>query len=479
MSSGISLIKAGDGLVFVMRFMLGLLKAAMLLAFIAVMFEGAGYAQTARKFGNKPITVRLCPATCVAVNGHGFKPGGATKVYETRSGWARVSGYLDRAKLVTSFGSTITQKPALWVPVSQLASTGTPAPKKAAGKKKPATKAKPKPKRIDVVTRLARLRNVPLPTYRPNSTFQRSALVETQPTVVETPAEPIQPKPVEVVETKPVVVDSQPLQEKPAGDATSRALTWEELQAKLAAQAAQAKQQPVKSEAEQAAETERAKQAAREAAREAEARRQAEIAAKAREAKRLADLKEAEKAEAEKQARLKREAEAQRKAAEAKAAADKAAAAAKTATDKAAAEKAAAEAAKKDSSETVKFTPPKDTEQPKAEEKVAVALPPKKEEEPVPTYKSAEADPIVFGERPKKLTKRLLDKRLRKLPGPKSRVRKEAVIALRHYALGLLNSGECKGILKGGASAVPGMLYVACTDDPTYLRQFPLKEEQW
>ena len=96
-----------------------------------------------------------------------------------------------------------------------------------------------------------------------------------------------------------------------------------------------------------------------------------------------------------------------------------------------------------------------------------------------PEFKSANSEPISFGSRPKKLTKALLDKRLSKLPGSKSRVKKDVVISLRYYALGLLKSGECQGIAKGGASAVPGMLYVACSDDPTYLRQFPLKEESW
>ena len=89
------------------------------------------------------------------------------------------------------------------------------------------------------------------------------------------------------------------------------------------------------------------------------------------------------------------------------------------------------------------------------------------------------SEPIKLGARPKKMTKALRDKRLSKLPGTKSGVRLEAVIALRHYALALLNNGECKGIAGGGPSAVPGMLYVTCTEDPTYLRQFPMKEETW
>ena len=461
-----------------MRFMLGLLKAAMLLAFATVMFDGAGYAQTARKFGNKAITVRLCPATCVAVNGHGFKPGGATNVFETRAGWARVSAYLDRAKLVTSFGNSITKKPALWVPVSQLASTAAPKKKTAETKKTAAKKTRPR-------GRLASLRSIPLPKFRPNSVFQRTETVETQTPEVTQPVET--PTPVETAETKPVVIDSTPLEETGARVTARRTLTWEELQAKLAEQAAATRKKPSRSEAEKAAEAERAKEAARRAAAEKEAARQkAEAAKKASEAKRIADLKAAEKAEAEKQARLKQEAAEKRKAEEAKAAAEKAKAeaAAKAAADKLAAEKLAA---KKEKPKTgVSFTPPKEPEKAKVEEKVAVVLPPTKPAEPKaepttpePTYSAATSQPIVFGERPKTLTKALRDKRLSKLPGRKSRVRKDVVIALRHYALGLLNSGECKGILKGGPSAVPGMLYVACTDDPTYLRQFPLKEETW
>ena len=89
------------------------------------------------------------------------------------------------------------------------------------------------------------------------------------------------------------------------------------------------------------------------------------------------------------------------------------------------------------------------------------------------------AAPVDFGARPKTLTKELQDSRLNKLPGGKSKVRREVVIALRHYALGLLKSGECSGIERGGASALPGMLYISCTDDPSYLRQFPVVEESW
>ena len=72
-----------------------------------------------------------------------------------------------------------------------------------------------------------------------------------------------------------------------------------------------------------------------------------------------------------------------------------------------------------------------------------------------------------------------MDKRLSKLPGRKSKMPREIVIALRHYGLGLLKNGECKGVARGGISANPGMIFIACTDDPTYLRQFPLEEQTW
>ena len=46
--------------------------------------------------------------------------------------------------------------------------------------------------------------------------------------------------------------------------------------------------------------------------------------------------------------------------------------------------------------------------------------------------------------------------------------------------LTLLVNGECSGIERGGRSAVQaGMLFVVCSDDPTYLHQFPLEEMSW
>lgn len=98
-----------------------------------------------------------------------------------------------------------------------------------------------------------------------------------------------------------------------------------------------------------------------------------------------------------------------------------------------------------------------------------------------PTFKSEDPDPLVTEVRPETYIKALNDKRLKKLPGRKSKLYKPGeVVALRHHALMLLKNNECKGIVRGGRSlAQKGMMYVVCTDDPTFLRQFPLKAESW
>ena len=496
--------------------------------FLAVAM-GSANAQSARKFGNKSPVVRLCPATCTAVNGHGFKAGASTTVYETKSGWARVSGYLDRAKLVASFGDSTPAKPALWVPVSSLASTAKAAApaKKSAAKKKPAAKAaKKQPRRVSVIDRLARLRNPALPSFRPGTVVASApaTVQQTEVEVVETPAveTPIVQTPVAEapkVAAQPVVVDTQ--------GGSQKALTWEEVQAKIARQKAGVvepakpvvsvpKQDDSKAQeqaaAKKAAERKAALKAAaleREAKRleaerlkqEAQKKRAAENKQKQQEAeaKRLANEKAAKAAKAKADAEAKKAADA-KKAAEAKKVADaKKAEEAKAAADK---------AAKTSSSETpvaigadgkaIKLPPLASSvtktepvvETPKPVETAAVVTKTEtasvasvegssKPAGPEPTFTTAEADPIDFGKRPKKLTKALLDKRLRKLPGRKSKVKREVVIAMRHSALGLLKSGECKGIAGGGQSAVPGMFYITCTEDPGYLRQFPIVEESW
>ncbi|MEM8749904.1 MAG: hypothetical protein AAGF28_06350 [Pseudomonadota bacterium] len=533
---------------------------------------GVAWAQEARKFGSAAPVVRLCPENCTAVNGHGFTAGGPVQVFETKGGWARVSGYLNRRQLVKSFGRGVPKEPALWVALSALAPIE-------AAKQETEPKAEPKkPKRVSVIDRVARLRNPPLPTYRPGSELvakvekvEEKAPEKTKQeqvaTAVETPAPEVQdvetaktetpevaenketetaedsttkPEPV-VVETAEAPKPAKPETAQPESvvvdttEGSGRAMTWEEIQAKI-------KQQKTGGASDATAEAEAA---ATEAAAKAKREREAQEAAKAAEAARVAAAEKAErervakeaaeaelaraKANREQRDRLARE-RAERLEAE-RLAAEKLAAEQKTQEQQAqeqqvrerkakeeaeATQIAAAEAERareetarladaNSANEGVGYTPPKpadevklpptvsktvrktdeDTTQVASAATQATGDATKAEAEtkatpaPEPTFTTAKADPIVFGERPKTLTKALLDKRLAKLPGTKSRVPKAEVIALRHYALGLLKSGECAGIARGGRSTTPGMLYVACSDDPDYLRQFPLEEQTW
>lgn len=88
---------------------------------------------------------------------------------------------------------------------------------------------------------------------------------------------------------------------------------------------------------------------------------------------------------------------------------------------------------------------------------------------------------IQFEQRPKTYVTALQDQRLTKLPEPQNQeYNREEVIAIRHHALMLLKSNECSGIIEGGRSvSQKGWLYVICSDDPDYLRQFPLEEVTW
>ncbi len=76
---------------------------------------------------------------------------------------------------------------------------------------------------------------------------------------------------------------------------------------------------------------------------------------------------------------------------------------------------------------------------------------------------------------PTVMTSELLDKRLSVLPGMNSKVPEETVIALRHFALGLLENGTCKGIAGGGNGSSQDMVYLVCTDDLTKTREFKLQ----
>ncbi|MEM1038002.1 MAG: hypothetical protein AAGI12_00875 [Pseudomonadota bacterium] len=455
-----------------MRIITGIFKSLLLLCFMVAAFEGV-QAQTARTFGDGNIVVRLCPETCTAVNGHGFKAGEKTTVFETKDGWARVTAFLDRAKLVPSFGAGITEKPALWVPTSALASTA------AAAAPKPAPAA---PKRVSASSRPDK---VALPSFRPGTVFDQSAQVAAPTQAPEAPTATTQvaattlpaPTTTDRATSDPAVTEeSLPegavraadgtvvLRErirvedgKPKGAEDRKTLSWDEVQALIRKQAEEAGQQ---------ARTERIVREAKARVEVISAEEQKEQeeairkAAKAREAAAAAELKRIE------DARIAREA------------------AAAAAAQSASSDQAEAPAAPASNVGGVTYAPPSgentaaDATPEKTEEDVtqvaaATPAPPKVE------FKAATPDPISIGPRPKTFTKALGDKRLSKLPGPKSKIRKDVVIALRHFGLTLLNSGECQGIAGGGASTTPGMLYVTCTKNPSYLHQFPLQEASW
>ncbi|MEL6505902.1 MAG: hypothetical protein AAFQ10_15775 [Pseudomonadota bacterium] len=549
-------MSAHKDVVLAMRYVWDFAKLAVVLVLAGYWFESAAWAQQTRTFTDKPITVRLCPTNCIAVNGHSYKPGGKATILERKNGWARLSAYLDRAKLVPNFGDKITAKPALWVPMSafKTAAAAAPAPKA----KQPKRAAKPR--RVSVIDQVARLRRPPKPTFRPGTQVARVEQPAPEPVKQET-AQPTQPEPEVVVVEQPVppqppepepveVVRAEPIPTQPAAPATSGGtLTWEQVQARLAQQQAAQATAGASAATPQAGESE----SARRARLEAEARQQEQIRVQQQEAKRQAAIKaERErlaKLEEQNKARLAAEEAERKRVAEAAAAVKARLAAAQAANEKTrqeaearrlaeekrqnaaraareaerarqaeaqAAQKAARDAAneaerkrlaqasadRKPVAGNVGYTPPKE-ETPAAattpataakpeEQQVAVVLPPKapdapepaaaaapKKQAPEPVYKAANSQPISFGNRPKKLTKALLDRRLRKLPGRKSKVPREIVIAMRHYALGLLQSGECTGIARGGPSTTPNMIYIVCTDDPNYLRQFPIVEQSW
>ncbi|MEM9677714.1 MAG: hypothetical protein AAF890_06610, partial [Pseudomonadota bacterium] len=349
----------------------------------------------------------------------------------------------------------------------------------AAATPKPAPAA---PKRVSAPSRPDK---VALPSFRPGTVFGQRAQAATPTQTPAAPAEPTQvaaatlpapnttdratPDPALTEESLPegavraadgtVVLRERIRVEdgKPKGAEDRKTLSWEEVQALIRKQAEEAGQQ---------ARTERIVREAKarvEVISAEEQKEQEDAIRKAAEAREAAAAAEAKRIE---DARIAREATA--------------AAAAQTAST----DQTDAPAAPASNAGGVTYAPPSDEE--KAAEpapaepaedvtQVAVAAPAR----PTVEFKAATPDPISIGPRPTTFTKALADKRLSKLPGPKSKIRKDVVIALRHFGLTLLNSGECKGISGGGASTTPGMLYVTCTKNPSYLHQFPLQEASW
>ena len=95
----------------------------------------------------------------------------------------------------------------------------------------------------------------------------------------------------------------------------------------------------------------------------------------------------------------------------------------------------------------------------------------------IASLKALKDEATGLGSVPDVMTSELLDKRLNILPGMNSNIPEETVIALRHYALGLLNSKACKGIAGGGAGEKAGTIYLVCTDDLTRIREFSNNQE--
>jgi hypothetical protein len=480
-----------------MKFLTEFLKAGVLLLAMGCVAMGSASGQETRTLGKESVVVRLCPTKCVAVNGHKFKPGGEVKVFETKSGWVRISEYLNRSKLVPSFGKSITRKPALWIATAQLAGATDSSNEGAADAAK-------KPETEPIAGSLAGLKRIAAPTFRPNSKIVRKVEVPTAVSASTTPA--TESGKAESTASDTPQVPTSTIQDTKSA---SRVETWDEVQEKLKNRTAEQKNAAGVSEADTSAVTKMAVEdeqeskpaevvlgAQRAADQKIAGAENASAATKQKtelaSAAKLADenkVVDAQKAatEAEKQAGLakasklaeeKKAAELAKKMEAAEAEKAEAATAAKEKAELAIAEADATKKQKMESQQANTATPVDPQAEDKADD-VTMAAVETVEPESEPVYKSAVADPIAFGARPEKMTKELLDKRLSKLPGSKSKVRKDIVIALRHYALGLLNSGECSGIFGGGASAVPGMLYVACSDDPKYLRQFPVKEESW
>ena len=342
-------------------------------------------------FGSGPLQVRMCPNTCPQITGHALRPGGRAAIFETKDGWARVSGYLLRENLTPKYGDAVPRKPALWVPLSAFdnaadpAPTGAdgapaiPAPRPAVSESEQDDVEQPKPK--PVARSFATPVRLTTPTFRPADADAPVQAAMATPAVEETADQVVvknEPEP----EAKPErVVEAEPAPEAPQGTVANVEPVTD----------------PIVSIVEKAPQ-----------------RTQAEPAEP-------------------------------------------------VAVEKVAETETAAAA-------------------PATEEIAQLAKPedPTKAQTSEPTFKSAVATPVELGERPDTLTDQLLDKRLKSLPGGKSKQFKtEEVIALRHHALGLLNSNECKGIDRGGRASQKGVLYVVCTDDPTYLRLFPLQETSW
>ena len=411
-----------------MRILSGLLGTLFVSAiFVATSALAAKIGQLA----NGPLDVRLCPAVCVQVNGHPYKQGGRVRIFESRDGWVRVSNYLNAEELKAKFGENVPEKPALWVPVSLLAGNNgdlqaTPATTEVKQDDPIASEAKDKAKPVEKV--VSNQRKVTLPKFRPGTTYTKVAALDTD----EKPT----PAPTEVAKSAEKMEKQVEAKDEPATET----------------EVAKAEPEEVKPSAEvMSAETaETAKDSAEKVAKAATDENVVEEKPQVEKKKPIYQAPKAEETESK----------------PTPSETSKPTVVAKI-------EEAAESNSENQAVETAKPEPNPEAEpESKANAQVASTE---------PTFSSDGAQPLITEERPKKYIKALKEKRLSKLPSSKTKGYKlDEIIAIRHHALMLLKNQECKGILDGGRSlSQKGWLYVICSDDPTYLRQFPLQESTW
>ncbi|MDD9910331.1 MAG: hypothetical protein OXR62_11645 [Ahrensia sp.] len=142
--------------------MLRLAIAAALAASVSMLGLASAPAEAA---GERFPTVRLCPVTCFSVSYHPYTLTSKLEVFETRSGWARISPYLDRPALVLRYGEKVPETPAHWIRLSTLKITGDV--EGIAGDGAPSAAASSKPRERARNQRQKRL--VTLPVHRPDS----------------------------------------------------------------------------------------------------------------------------------------------------------------------------------------------------------------------------------------------------------------------------------------------------------------------
>ena len=427
--------------------------AGMVLASI-LQFSAPVGAVEISKVVSGPVVVRLCPQTCTAINDHGFRVGSAVGVFERRGGWARISHQLPPEKLA-NLGAEIPANPAYWIAESLLTGGPTAAATGQESDDNVATPtARPSPADVRVAKRAKQQkRKVTLPKFRPGTIVLAKANIQST----------------AKTEDK-IEVSAAPAVGEAGGEATTKPAADRKTETKVAmikaepaAPSSDNKSNPVKEDTAQSQNGLKP------------------VAPKSLSAAADDAAKPDTAGAGEQEVTKEQQADHQSASAPATNTPATATPAANTATEKAAQPTGEeAKVAMVDQAKQSNDAAPKQDQSPAKDQPSETGNPAKKPAAE-PTFRSANVEPIKMTERPKKYIKALDDKRLKKLPGRKSKgFSLEEIIAIRHHALVLLENKECKGIARGGRSmGTRGQLYVVCSDDITFLRQFPLEEQSW